>query len=107
VLSGLGFRWLEEPLPTDDYAAYAPLARELTIPLAGGEILESAAAATPFLTAGSFDLIQPDVSNCGGIGGVLEIARARRRRPVHCPPRVRWRVAMAATLEYSGPRGGS
>ena len=27
ALEGLGFRWLEEPLPTDDYAAYAPLAR--------------------------------------------------------------------------------
>ena len=42
ALAELGFRWLEEPLPTDDYLAYAPLANELSIPLAGGEILESA-----------------------------------------------------------------
>ena len=42
ALEELGFRWLEEPLPTNDYLAYAPLAGELSIPLAGGEILESA-----------------------------------------------------------------
>jgi D-galactarolactone cycloisomerase len=100
ALDALGFRWLEEPLPTDDYAAYAPLARELTIPLAGGEILESAAAAAPFLAAGSFDLIQPDVSICGGIGGVLEIGRAaadvgRFMVPHACSGA----IAMAATLQ--------
>ena len=78
ALEELGFRWLEEPLPTNDYLAYAPLAGELSIPLAGGEILESAADTEPYLRAGSFDLVQPDVSICGGIGGVLEIATAAR-----------------------------
>jgi len=100
ALDAFGFRWLEEPLPTDDYAAYAPLARELTIPLAGGEILESTRTAGPFLAAGSFDLIQPDVSICGGIGGVLEIARAaagagRWTVPHACSGA----IAMAATLQ--------
>ena len=87
ALDGLGFRWLEEPLPTDDYLAYAPLARELSIPLAGGEILKSADATEPYLRAGSFDLVQPDVSICGGIGGVLEIA-ARRAMPAGSPSRM-------------------
>ena len=100
VLDALGFRWLEEPLPTDDYAAYAPLARELTIPLAGGEILESAAAASPFLAAGSFDLIQPDVSICGGIGGVLEIGRAAADAGRFTVPHAcSGAIAMAATLQ--------
>src|SRR3712207_7498962 len=36
----LGLRWLEEPLPTSDYPAYAPLAAALGIPLSGGEIIE-------------------------------------------------------------------
>ena len=100
TLHGLGFRWLEEPLPTSDYAAYAPLATDLAIPLAGGEILESADAAGPYLSGGSFDLIQPDVSICGGIGGVLEIARAateagRRAVPHACSGA----IATAATLQ--------
>lgn len=100
VLDGLGFRWLEEPLPTDDYAAYAPLARELAIPLAGGEILESAEAASPLLVAGSFDLIQPDVSICGGIGGLLEIARAAADAGrLTVPHACSGAIAMAATLQ--------
>lgn len=99
ALEGLGFRWLEEPLPTNDYAAYAPLARELTIPLAGGEILESADAAAAPLAGGSFDIIQPDVSIAGGIGGVLEVARAARSRGVACVPHCcSGAIATVATL---------
>jgi D-galactarolactone cycloisomerase len=99
ALEGLGFRWLEEPLPTDDYLAYAPLASELSIPLAGGEILESAADTLPYLRAGSFDLVQPDVSICGGIGGVLEIAAAARDAGRFAVPHAcSGAIALAATL---------
>ena len=99
ALEGLGFRWLEEPLPTNDYLAYAPLAGELSIPLAGGEILESAADTEPYLRAGSFDLVQPDVSICGGIGGVLEIATAARDAGRFAVPHAcSGAIALAATL---------
>jgi D-galactarolactone cycloisomerase len=99
TLEGLGFRWLEEPLPTSDYAAYAPLATELLIPLAGGEILESADAAAPYLAGGSFDLVQPDVSICGGIGGVLEMARAATKAGRWSVPHAcSGAIATAATL---------
>ncbi len=99
ALEGLGFRWLEEPLPTNDYAAYAPLARELSIPLAGGEILESASAADAPLAGGSFDIIQPDVSIAGGIGGVLEVAELARSRGVACIPHAcSGAIATVATL---------
>jgi D-galactarolactone cycloisomerase len=100
ALGALDFRWLEEPLPTSDYAAYAPLARELRIPLAGGEILESAEAATPFLAGGSFDLVQPDVSICGGIAGLLDIARAAAAAgTITVPHACSGAIAMAATLQ--------
>lgn len=100
TLDGLGFRWLEEPLPTSDYAAYAPLARDLAIPLAGGEIIESADAAAPYLSGGSFDLVQPDVSICGGIGGVLEIARAATEAGRWAVPHAcSGAIATAATLQ--------
>jgi D-galactarolactone cycloisomerase len=99
ALTELGFRWLEEPLPTDDYLAYAPLAGELRIPLAGGEILESATEGEPYLRAGSFDLVQPDVSICGGIGGVLDIAAAARSaRRFTVPHACSGAIALAATL---------
>jgi D-galactarolactone cycloisomerase len=99
ALEELGFRWLEEPLPTDDYLAYAPLADELSIPLAGGEILESAGETRPYLRAGSFDLVQPDVSICGGIGGVLEIAEAANDAGRFAVPHAcSGAIALAATL---------
>jgi D-galactarolactone cycloisomerase len=99
ALAELGFRWLEEPLPTDDYLAYAPLANELSIPLAGGEILESADDTEPYLRAGSFDLVQPDVSICGGIGGVLDIATAARDAGRFAVPHAcSGAIALAATL---------
>lgn len=100
ALEALDFRWLEEPLPTSDYAAYAPLARDLRIPLAGGEILESAEDAGPLLAGGSFDLVQPDVSICGGIAGVLDIARvAGMAGKVTVPHACSGAIAMAATLQ--------
>lgn len=100
TLESLGFRWLEEPLPTSDYHAYAALAQELTIPLAGGEILESAEAAAPYLAGGSFDLIQPDVSICGGIAGVLEVARAAAAAGrMTVPHACSGAIAMATTLQ--------
>ncbi|MEP6637708.1 MAG: mandelate racemase/muconate lactonizing enzyme family protein [Chloroflexota bacterium] len=100
ALDALGFRWLEEPLPTDDYSAYAALASELSIPLAGGEILESAGAAEPLLRGGSFDLVQPDVSICGGIGGVLDIAAvANRAGRFAVPHACSGAIALAATLQ--------
>ena len=100
TLETLGFRWLEEPLPTDDYRAYAPLADELTIPLAGGEILESAGDAAPFLQLGSFDLVQPDVSICGGIGGVLDIAgSAAEAGRWTVPHACGGAISLAATLQ--------
>ncbi len=100
ALERLGFRWLEEPLPTTDYPAYAPLADELSIPLAGGEMLESAAAAEPLLRGGSFDLVQPDVSICGGIGGVLEVAaKASEAGKFTMPHACSGAIALAATLQ--------
>jgi len=100
TLDGLGFRWFEEPMPTNDYAAYARLAGELSIPLAGGEILESAEAAEPFLRGGSFDLVQPDVSICGGIGGALEIAAtAAAAGRFTIPHACSGVIALAATLQ--------
>ena len=100
ALHALGFRWIEEPLPTNDYAAYATLARELAIPLAGGETLETTDAAEPFLRAGSFDLVQPDVSICGGIRGVLDIARSAANAGRFAVPHAcSGAIALAATLQ--------
>lgn len=96
----LGLRWLEEPLPTNDYPAYAPLAAALGIPLSGGEIIETPSLAEGPLAVGSFDLIQPDVSICGGVAPLLAIAdQAAAAGVAAIPHACNGGVLLAATLQ--------
>jgi D-galactarolactone cycloisomerase len=99
-LEALGFRWLEEPLPTNDYAAYAPLAAVLDLPLAGGEITEAPAQAAVSLASGAFDIIQPDLSICGGVAPLLSIAAQAAAHGVACIPHAcNGALLLAATLQ--------
>jgi D-galactarolactone cycloisomerase len=99
-LGDLGFAWLEEPLPTADYAAYAPLRHDLTLPIAGGETIERPEVASAHLARGCFDIVQPDVSICGGIEPVLRIAAAAAERGVACVPHsCNGAIGLAATLQ--------
>lgn len=100
-LEKLDFYCFEEPLPqSPDYAGYDELADSLDIGIAGGEVLDSRATARDHILKRSFDIIQPDVSLCGGIAEVLficEMARLFSIQPLpHC-----WAGAlvMAATLQ--------
>jgi D-galactarolactone cycloisomerase len=75
VLERLGFVWFEEPLRQRDmYAGYERLAATLDIALAGGEVLDSRAAARAFLARAPVDIVQPEPVICGGVGETLWIA---------------------------------
>jgi D-galactarolactone cycloisomerase len=100
-LEKLGFYYFEEPLPqAHEYAGYAELARSLDIALAGGEVLDSRGAARDLIVQRAFDIIQPDVSLCGGIAEVLFIAEMARLFSIQCIPHC-WGGALviAATLQ--------
>jgi D-galactarolactone cycloisomerase len=100
ALESLGFRWLEEPLPTGDYPAYRPLADVLAMPVAGGETLETPDDARTALDAGAFDIIQPDLGICGGMQPLLEIAQSARDRGRACVPHsCNGGILLAATLQ--------
>lgn len=75
ALADLDFDFWEEPLPqAPDYAGYERLRAKLNIPLAGGEVLADRVAAKRLLDRGCFDIIQPDIALCGGIGELLFIS---------------------------------
>ncbi len=75
VLHELGFEFFEEPLPqSPKYAAYDELRRKLPLSLAAGEAVDSRASAKQLIDRRAMDIIQPDVSLCGGIGEALFIA---------------------------------
>jgi len=70
----IGLAWLEEPVPHDNFSAYAQLARRLPLPLAGGESLYGVMAFREMLTQGGLDIVQPDIALCGGITEARKIA---------------------------------
>jgi D-galactarolactone cycloisomerase len=102
ALRDLEFDWLEEPLPQAGYAGYPELRAKLEVPLAGGEALTSRVAAFELLRRGCFDIIQPDVSICGGIAECLFIGELARLSGVRAIPHC-WAggVVLAATLQVA------
>ena len=100
-LEKLDFYYFEEPLPqAHEYAGYAELTRSLDIAIAGGEVLDSRGAARDLLVERAFDIVQPDVSLCGGIAEVLFIAEMARLFSIQCIPHC-WggAIVIAATLQ--------
>ncbi len=102
-LEKLDFYCFEEPLPqSPNYAGYDELTRSLDIAISGGEVLDSRATARDHLTKRSFDIIQPDVSLCGGFAEVLFIAEMARLFSIQALPHC-WAgaIAIAATLQLN------
>ena len=100
-LEKLDFYCFEEPLPQGlNYAGYDELTRSLDIAIAGGEVLDSRASARERIVNRSFDIIQPDVTLCGGVAEVLFIAEMARLWSIQCVPHC-WggALAIAATLQ--------
>ncbi|HND53708.1 MAG TPA: mandelate racemase/muconate lactonizing enzyme family protein, partial [Pirellulaceae bacterium] len=102
-LERLDFYCFEEPLPQGlNYAGYDELTRSLDIAVAGGEVLDSRATARDHVVRRSFDIIQPDVSLCGGIAEVLFIAEMARLFGIQAMPHCyAGALVIAATLHVN------
>jgi D-galactarolactone cycloisomerase len=101
-LHELNFMWLEEPLPQSGYRGYPELRARMPLPLAGGEGLTTRWGAHDLLRRGCFDIIQPDVSICGGISECLFIGELAQLSAVPCVPHC-WAgaITLAATLHVA------
>ena len=100
-LNRLNFEAFEEPLPqSPKYAGYEELRRRLPLSLAGGEVVDSRATAKDLIDRRAIDIIQPDISLCGGIGEALFIAELAALSGIRCIPHC-WGsdVIIAATLQ--------
>ncbi|HYI26076.1 MAG TPA: mandelate racemase/muconate lactonizing enzyme family protein, partial [Thermomicrobiales bacterium] len=74
MLTGYDVAWFEEPLNPDALADFVTLRRNAPLPIAGGETLTRRQAFQPWLEAGAFDIVQPDVTKVGGISEERRIA---------------------------------
>lgn len=86
-LHKLGFEAFEEPLPqSPKYAGYEELRQKLPLSLAAGETVDSRATAKELIDRRAMDIIQPDVSLCGGIGETLFVAETAALSGITCLP---------------------
>ncbi|MBA3841402.1 MAG: mandelate racemase/muconate lactonizing enzyme family protein [Actinobacteria bacterium] len=98
-LEQLGIFWLEEPFEPDEYEAYAELADAVEIRVAAGEQDTTVWGFRELIERGHVDLVQPDVTRCGGITELLRIAELARGRGVETVPHA-WKsgIIKAASL---------
>ena len=105
---GLNLQWLEEPIRVDaPDADWLALARESTIPLAGGENLQGAGFADA-IALGALQVIQPDVTKWGGITGNLRVAHAAvAAGKRYCPHYFSGGLALLGSLHVLAAAGGT
>lgn len=70
----LDLAWFEEPLPVDDVAGHAVLARDTSIPIAVGETIYSVGQFREYVAAGAVGVVQVDVARIGGVTPFLKVA---------------------------------
>ena len=75
MLADYDVYWFEEPLHPDALEDYVALRRAASVTIAGGEVLTRRQSFAPWLTAGAFDIVQPDVTKCGGLSEQRRVAQ--------------------------------
>ena len=108
MLAEYGVYWFEEPLRPDDLQDYVALRRAAPLPIAGGETLTRRQAFQPWLEAGAFDIVQPDVTKVGGISEERRIGWLAQERGVRFIPHG-WNTALglAADLHLASAFAGT
>jgi L-alanine-DL-glutamate epimerase-like enolase superfamily enzyme len=90
--------WFEEPLKPDALADYVSLRRVAPLPISGGEVLTRRQAFQPWLEAGAFDIVQPDVTKVGGISEERRIAWMAQEHGVRFIPHG-WNTAVGVAAD--------
>jgi len=98
-LEQLGVYWLEEPFEPDEYEAYAELADTVDIRVTAGEQDTTVWGFRELIERGHVDLVQPDVTRCGGITELIRIGALAREHGVETVPHA-WKsgIIKAASL---------
>ena len=109
ALAGEGLTWVEEPLPSHDFAGHAEVARQSRTPIQAGENWWGPRDFQTAIEARATDLLMPDAMKVGGVTGWMDVAAmaAARGLPVsnHLWPEISAQL-MAVTptahwLEYA------
>jgi D-galactarolactone cycloisomerase len=102
MLADYDVTWFEEALHSDALDDYVRLREHSKVPIAGGEVMTRRQSFQPWLEAGAFDIVQPDVTKVGGISEERRIAWMAREHGVKFIPHG-WNTAvgLAADLQLA------
>jgi D-galactarolactone cycloisomerase len=73
MLGDYQITWFEEALKPDDVEGFRELRLGSPVPISTGEVLTRRQAFQPFITQRAVDIIQPDVTKCGGLSECRKI----------------------------------
>lgn len=93
--------WLEEPLSPQDFDGYSALRKRALMPIATGEALYTVHDFKRLTDVGGADILQPDLSLCGGFWQARKIAELAHANHLRVSPHV-WggAVGLAAGLQF-------
>jgi D-galactarolactone cycloisomerase len=102
MLAEYGVDWFEEALKPDAIADYRELRLRAPVPISAGEVLTRRQGFEPWITSGALDIIQPDVTKCGGISEFRRVAWMAEDHGVRTIPHG-WNTAvgLAADLQLA------
>lgn len=92
--------WIEEPMISDDVEGFGKLSKLTTLNIAGGEELTTLYEYKELMEKGGVDIVQPDVSRCGGLTIARKIADMALLQGVEMVPHAfKSGILMAASIQ--------
>ena len=98
MLDAYGVYWFEEALKPDALDDFVLLRQAAPLPIAGGEVLTRRQSFQPWLDAGAFDIVQPDVTKVGGLSEERRIGWMAQERGVRFIPHG-WNTALGLAAD--------
>ncbi|MDX5594327.1 mandelate racemase/muconate lactonizing enzyme family protein [Pseudovibrio sp. SPO723] len=101
LLEPFNLNWVEEPVLADDERGYVKLGRQAPQKIAGGEALTTAREFLDMLERCEPDIIQPDITRCGGISEMRKIYDMAQMRGVQLVPHgFSTEILLAASVHF-------
>ncbi len=101
ALEKINIFWLEEPLPAEDFNGYRRLSDSTEMNIATGEEESGRLAFGRLMTESHPDIVQPDLSRCGGLTEAKKIAAtASDSNVILVPHAFKTGVLVAATIQF-------
>jgi L-alanine-DL-glutamate epimerase-like enolase superfamily enzyme len=100
MLGDYGVVWFEEALRPDDVTGFRELRQTSPVLVATGEVLTRRQAFQPFLVERAVDVIQPDVTKCGGLSEARRIGWMAEQNGVLLVPHG-WNTAIGVAADLA------